>query len=234
MFSAKIANHIFRIDNKYNYIKKLFSDYIIDDDGSGVLVSAQLCEIEAENTDNSNAYSPGYLESLAVYRKICEYLIDYNIILFHCSAVEVDGNAYLFTAPSGTGKSTHTRLWRKRFGSRLTVINDDKPLLEFKNDEILVYGTPYGGKHNLQTNTCARVSGIVYLCQSVNNEIRRLTPGEAYSLMFLQAYRSKNKKDSVLKTLEFVTRLCGLPVFRLDCNISDEAVDLAYSALIGE
>lgn len=234
MFSAKIANHIFKIDNKYNYIRRLFSDYIVDDDSNGVLIAVQEGEIQAENRDEAINYPPAYLESLAIHRKLCEYLIDYNIIMFHCSAVELDGKAYLFTAPSGTGKSTHARLWRERFGDRLTVINDDKPFLEFRDNDVFVYGTPFAGKHCLQTNTSAKVSGIIYLSQNEHNNIKRLTMGESFLLLYLQAYRIKNSKEKATKILDLVTKLCKLPVFRLECNISDEAVDLAYNSLIGE
>ena len=60
-------------------------------------------------------------------------LLDFNGMLLHASAVMVDGKAYLFTAPSGTGKSTHTRLWLQQFGERAAILNDDKPALRFEN-----------------------------------------------------------------------------------------------------
>ena len=74
-------------------------------------------------------YSDGYLEELAVYRKISEKMPYYDTILFHGSVVAVDGAAYLCTAASGTGKSTHTRLWREYLGDNAVMVNDDKPLI---------------------------------------------------------------------------------------------------------
>lgn len=73
-------------------------------------------------------YSLSYLETLAVYRKIVTRLVFSDILLIHGSAIAVDGKAYLFTAPSGTGKSTHTRMWREYFKDRAVMVNDDKPL----------------------------------------------------------------------------------------------------------
>ncbi len=76
----------------------------------------------------------------------------YDTVLFHGSALAIDGDGYLFTAKSGTGKSTHTRLWRERFGDRVVMINDDKPLLHIDAGSVIAYGTPWNGKHRLGTN----------------------------------------------------------------------------------
>ena len=87
----------------------------------------------------------------------------YDTILFHGSAVAVDGIGYLFTAKSGTGKSTHTRLWRELFGERAVMLNDDKPLIKVSENGIIVYGTPWDGKHRLSTNTFVPLKGICFM-----------------------------------------------------------------------
>lgn len=228
MFYAKISNYVFKIENKFQYTKTLFKDYITDETGEKISVSLE--EIEKENKDGHNC-PPQYLESLAIYRKICERLLKEDIILFHCSALALDGKAYLFAAPSGTGKSTHARLWRERFGERIVTINDDKPLLKIGKDEIIVYGTPYAGKEGLQTNTMAPVAGIVILYQNLENKISKMTPQDAYPFLFNQTYRKKDP-ESLIKTMDLVKILSEkVPVFYLGCTISQEAVDLAYNAL---
>lgn len=233
MFNAKLANHIFAIENKYKYTENLFKDYIIDGGQAEFEISVTDSEIMREKTNSASRFSPEYLESLAVYRKICDYLIDKGVILFHCSALEIDGEAYLFTAPSGTGKSTHTRLWRKHFGDRVTMINDDKPLLMFSPDgQITVFGTPYMGKENIGSNSSAVVGGIVILAQAKENSIKRMTAHECFPALLNQAYRSTDA-GRMIKTLDMVSALSGLPVYKLECNISDEAVILAYNALKG-
>lgn len=88
-------------------------------------------------------FSDEYLETLAVYRKICARLLERETLLFHGSAIAIDWMAYLFTAKSGTGKSTHAALWRKLFGDRAVMINDDKPLLKVTPEGVLVCGTPW-------------------------------------------------------------------------------------------
>ena len=99
-------------------------------------------------------------------------ILDRNCVLFHCSAVAVDGKAYLFTAASGTGKSTHTRMWRQHFGGRAVMVNDDKPILRIKDDGIYVCGTPWCGKHGLQTNVEVPVQGICILGGGEKNMIK--------------------------------------------------------------
>ena len=87
-------------------------------------------------------------ESILIHSKVSEELLNYDVLLVHGSAICMDGEVYLFTAPSGTGKSTHTRLWREVFGDRTMMIND-KPMLKICPDGVEVYGTPWRGKHHL-------------------------------------------------------------------------------------
>lgn len=231
MFRIKIAEHVFDIDNRYDHVERLCADYQTAEPAEGCIrVSA---EEMAKEHKTQQQHSEGYLEALAIYRKLCEKLLKEDILLFHASALMIDGKAYLFTAPSGTGKSTHARLWRETFGERVTMINDDKPLLRFTEQEIRVYGTPYAGKDRLQTNTSAPVAGIVLLHQAKENEIHRLTGTEAYPFLLNQAYRVEDAQG-MLKTLDLVHSLSRIPVYALGCTISKEAAELAYQTVTEE
>ena len=86
--------------------------------------------------------SDSFLENNAIHALIAEKLVEYDILLFHGSALCMDRQAYIFTAPSGTGKSTHARLWREAFGDRVWMINDDKPLIQVQDGKAMVYGSP--------------------------------------------------------------------------------------------
>ena len=227
MIYVKLAENQFTLYNHYNYIEKLYEDYFSDIPGTKIRVSEQ--DLLRENRDNGN-WPEEYLESLAFYRKICEYLLDRDILLFHCSAIEMDGKAYLFTAPSGTGKSTHVRLWKEYFGDKVTVINDDKPLLSVKDEGIRVYGTPYGGKHGLQTNISAPVAAIVILQQNSGNQAEKLRGKDAYPILLNQTYR-RNDPAGIIRTMDLVNRLAELPIYLLRCNISTEAVQMIYEKL---
>lgn len=168
MLHIELAGFIFTIDNQFSYMEKLCQDYIVDTPGEKIWITKK--DILRENRDGGK-WPEAYLESLAFYRKICERLLEKDILLFHCTALELEGKAYLFTGLSGIGKSTHAKLWRKYFGNKVVMINDDKPLLSIRKEGVIVYGTPYGGKEGLQTNTSTHVSGIVVLHQGLKNTI---------------------------------------------------------------
>lgn len=172
-----------------------------------------------------------YLETLAVYRKIAEKMPDYDTILFHGSAVAVDGAGYLFAAKSGTGKSTHTRLWRERFGPRAVMINDDKPLLRITESGVTVCGTPWDGKHRLSSNAAVPLAGVCLLSRSERNQIGPVGPREAWPMLMQQTYRPADPA-ALAKTLALVDRLSkGVKLWKLGCNMEPEAAEVSYHAM---
>ena len=230
MFHLSLAGYPFTVDNRYEYVKALCRDYWTQKPGELITVSKE--DIAREQTDGGH-WPASYLESLAVYRDICERLVARDVVLFHCSALAYRQRGYLFAAPSGTGKSTHTRLWRKVLGDAVRMINDDKPLLKVTSEEVKVYGTPFAGKEGLQENSSAPVAGIVLLHQAESNCIRRLSSKEAYPMLLNQTYRPKDGAG-LMKTLELVQRLSEVPVYSMGCTISREAVALAVQTLTGQ
>ena len=173
-------------------------------------------------------HSDAVLETTAVYRKIVNRLIDYDILLFHGSTVAVDGVAYLFTAKSGTGKSTHTKRWRKLFGDRAVMINDDKPLLKISKDGVLVCGTPWDGKHKLNTNCMVPLKAICVLERGEENHIRQISPSAALPMLMQQSHRPAN----VLKYMDLLDGLTKhVKFYNLHCNMEDEAAKIAYEGM---
>lgn len=172
-----------------------------------------------------------FLEPLSVYRKIADRMLDYDTLLFHGSVVSVDGQGYLFTAASGTGKSTHTRLWRETFGDRAVMINDDKPLLRVTEDAVYVCGTPWNGKHHLSTNMEVPLKGLCILTRAEENHIEPITVGEALPMLLQQCHRPQNtaRLPQVLTLLEKLTQRTGL--YRLGCNMNIEAATVAYNGM---
>lgn len=119
---------------KETYMQELCREY--ETEKAPELTIEVTQEDVAREKSEETQYPYGYLESLAFYRKFCEAAVEKNILLFHSSVVAVDGHAYVFTAPSGTGKSTHTSLWRKVFKDRAVMINDDKPLFKIEENAV--------------------------------------------------------------------------------------------------
>lgn len=176
-------------------------------------------------------YSEEYLETLAVYRKIAAGLLSRDILLFHGSVIAVDGMAYLFTAKSGTGKSTHTKLWEKQFGSRAVMINDDKPLLHLGEQGVTVYGTPWDGKHHRSTNTACPLKAICILTRGEVNHIQPLDKKAALPVLCQQSYRPFDPA-AMQKTLSLVDRLgSSVKLYQLFCNTEPEAAQVAYTGM---
>lgn len=185
---------------------------------------------QREGRDDSGA-TDAYLETLAVYRKIAERMPQDDTVLFHGSAIAVDGQAYLFTAASGTGKSTHARLWREMLGERAVMINDDKPLLHIGTDGATVYGTPWNGKHRLGTNGSAPLRAICILGRGETNRIERIDRRTAYPTILQQTYRPASA-EALQKTLTLIDRLTErVALYRLFCNMEPEAARVSYEAM---
>ncbi len=163
----------------------------------------------------------------AFYRR----LLQYDGIMLHSSAVAADGRAYLFSAPPGTGKSTHTSGWLRMLGDRAYILNDDKPALRFFDKTLFACGTPFTGTSPLGRNARVPVAGICILERGEENRILPLTPQEALPRIYTQTIHTLGEKpmERMLTILEKV--LCAVPLWRLYCNISEEACRLAYETM---
>ena len=172
-----------------------------------------------------------YLETLAVYRQIAEAMPSFGTVLFHGSVIAVDGNAYIFTAKSGTGKSTHARLWRELLGDRAVMVNDDKPLLSVKDGVVYAYGTPWNGKHRLGENICCPVKALAVLHRGEENSISPITMQEAYPVCMQQMYRPASG-IALAKSMGLLDGILGSTgLFRLYCNMELQAAQVAYDAM---
>ena len=160
--------------------------------------------------------------------EFCRKLLDFNGFVLHASAVAYNGKAYLFSAPSGTGKSTHTSIWKKVYGDKAVIINDDKPALRFNNGRIYVYGTPWSGKSNKNTNISIPLGGICFLSRGNTNYIEKADIKTATSLILSQTLRYPTPEfmNTLLDFLD--THLKSIPVFKMSCNMNDDAAVKAY------
>ena len=188
-------------------------------------------DIEYERArEETPGHADAYLEELAVYRKVSEKMPYYDTILFHGSVIAVDGAAYVFTAKSGTGKSTHTALWRRLFGDRAVMVNDDKPLLHV-GDVVTAYGTPYDGKHKLSNKIAVPVKAVCILERAEENSIVKITRSEAYPMLVQQAYRPVDIA-AMQKTLSLIDKMAdSVELFRLGCNMDPDAARVAYEGM---
>lgn len=166
----------------------------------------------------------------AFYRQ----LLRFDGLLLHASAVAVDGRAYLFSAPCGTGKSTHTQLWLRAFGDRAYILNDDKPALRGQDGTWYAYGTPWSGKHDISANVRVPVAGICFLRQAQENTIAPFGGPKAVFSLLEQTARPASA-DLRSKLMELLDRLMTqVPVWQMGCNMDPQAALVSYGAMSAE
>lgn len=173
-------------------------------------------------------------EYLSTGSSFYHQLLDYNGMLLHSSAVVVGGRAYLFSAPCGTGKSTHTKLWLQVFGNRAQILNDDKPALRFVDGQFYAYGTPWSGKYDYSTNIRVPVAGICVLRRGVENKIEPYGGFPAIHAILEQTTRSKNAAFMEKMLILLDTLMTNVPVWKMECNMDPEAARMSYRAMSGE
>lgn len=232
----KIADLVFKTNHIYKYTPMLCQKYLYDgEQQSNFEVTITQDDIDFEKEKSETEFPDFYLESLALFRKINDYAVNNaNGIIFHSSAISVDGKGYLFTAKSGTGKSTHARIWREILGDKVVMVNDDKPIIRYVDGDFYVYGTPWNGKHQLDTNMRAKIEAICEIRQAKENKIEKVEPFDMLMVLFNQTVRPTSEAEAV-KYLDLLDLLLKkVRLYRLDCNISKEAGLLSIETLCGK
>ena len=177
----------------------------------------------------ANEYVP-YMDSGRIFYT---QLLLFGGIMLHSSAVELDGRAYLFSGPSGMGKSTHTRLWQQQFPSA-RVFNDDKPALRRLDGVWYAYGTPWCGKDGININLKSPVAGICFLRRGVSNSIRRLSKIEAAAAIISQTNNRFRTSNGLGIMTDIVSQLIeDIPVYELTNLPEPEAALLSYKTMSG-
>ncbi|MBQ7132305.1 MAG: hypothetical protein IJO29_07000 [Oscillospiraceae bacterium] len=231
MFSIKIADLIIGIDEKYDYVKKFCKDYIVQSDVNDFCAKACDDDIEKEYLAGSGRFSKPYCESICIYREICKRLPDYDAFLLHAAVIELDGKSYAFTAKSGTGKSTHIKLWQKVFGQRCRIINGDKPIIRKFGDSFFACGTPWCGKENWQTNAISPLVGLCFLERGAENSISNACPDEILSRIFHQLFVPQNIDSQNLFFALLDDFLKKTPSYILRCNMDESAALTAFEGM---
>ena len=172
-----------------------------------------------------------FLERAAIQRKFAEFLLERDTVLLHGSAVAVNGQGYLFSAKSGTGKSTHVRFWQQLLGQEALIINDDKPFFRITPTEILVCGSPWNGKHGLDTNITVPLKGICFLRRGSENRIWKPDVQDARTLLRANGCPpldpvKQARYFSLLDTLAARTAL-----WSMECTKDPLAARIAYEAM---
>lgn len=233
IFRYKIAEIVFDADIRYRYTYKVMKDYLVDDEPARFSIVISDEDLENEKNLSPHELNGACYESTAVYRKfIYEVMNNYDAFFFHCSSIAVDNKAIMFTAKSGTGKSTHRNLWLKNFGDKVTVINDDKPIIRKIDGVFYVFGTPWQGKENLGSNIKVPAKALCFLSRSEKNSIGAIKTSDVIAKALNQTVRPKDPQlmGKLLDLLDgFITQV---DCYDLRVNMDDEAAITAYKEIV--
>ena len=240
-FTVRLADVNIRVVSLYDEVHELCRDYLTDGEPE-FTVTTCAADIDYEKEVNIREalvegipvvdYPDSYLETLAVYRKIVACLMDKGIMLMHGAVIAEGDKAWLFTAPSGTGKTTHINLWLENIPGSY-VVNGDKPLIRVCESPV-VYGTPWAGKEGLNKNVGVKLCGIVLLDRGVENEIQKVSFSQIMPVLIQQSYRPKDR-EGVQKSMSLLCELSkNVPLYHLHCNMLPDAAWTVYNAVCGE
>ena len=233
MIKINIAGLTVAINNRFGHILRLARDYLTDADAE-LTVMATDEDIRKEREASDESFSDGYLESIVVYRKIAEQLPRFDAVVFHGAVLNMDGEAYAFTARSGVGKTTHTRLWLERFGQRVHYLNGDKPIIRFIDGVPYACGTPWQGKESYGVNETAPLRGIAFLGRAEENSAAPVPSESVVTRLMTQIYLPK-ESGALIKTMRLADRLVkSVRLVDLRCNMDISAAEVSYKALTGQ
>ena len=239
-FTAKIAGTAIAVKALHPETKDVFGDYLTEEQPSIAIESSEerilaerqlLKSTDADNRLSVDDFTDAEMESNFLYREVAEQLSKHEIVLIHGSAVAVDGEGYIFVAPSGTGKSTHVRLWREVFGNRAVMVNDDKPLLKCTDAGITAYGSPWNGKHHLGSNISVPLKAICFLERGKENQIDPIDALKAFLPMLKAVYNSPEaeREACILQSLQRIRQKTSF--YRLWCNMEPDAAAISYTGM---
>ena len=239
-FTIKIAGQVAAVSAMFDSSRDYCKEYLCDEKAAfAVEITAGDLALEREKTAKTDlaegravrSVPDALLEITAIQRKVAEQLFEKDILLMHGSVVAVDGVAYMFTAKSGTGKSTHSRLWRQAFGERAVMVNDDKPFLRITPEGVLACGSPWNGKHRLGENICVPLKAICILERGLENCIEQIPVSDALGMLLQQTNRPQKGylMPKYLELMDAISR--NAEFYRLRCNQDPEAALVAYAAM---
>ena len=237
-FTIRLARLPIRVRSIFESTKEFCRDYLTDESAEIELVITpdeidKARQIAREDDIYEGRvplnYRDSYIETIALLRMSAETLIPHGVLLFHGSVVAVDGKAYLFTAKSGTGKTTHSRLWLKNIPGA-HILNGDKPFMLFNDDGIFVCGSPWMGKEHYGRNEILPLAGIAILERDTFNHIESITYKEALPVLTFQSHKPP-QDDRMVEYIKLIGRLSSVPLYRLGCNMEDEAALVSYRGM---
>ena len=229
----KIADLIVEYTAKYDELKRLSEQFIYNGEReTDITLSVTDKQLENMLSRSVEGTTICGIENLAMSSEFNRAAIKYGVMLVHSSALIYNNGAYLFSADSGVGKSTHTKLWLKAFGDKVHIMNDDKPVVRLYDDHAQAYGTPFDGGSGIALNERYPLKAIIFVERGEENSVRIPDNKEIIQKLYFQTARMVNR-ETAEKMLVNMERLLHLTKFYiLTCNMDISAAYTAYNSII--
>ena len=226
----RFASLVVEMNIRYEPLKSQSISYEIEEDKKADVIIPLMDDMIKKYHELYPQLSIGDCEYVLYGAYFYKELLKHKGILLHSSCVVKDNYAYLFSAPSGTGKSTHTSLWLQVFKDA-KILNDDKPAMLIKNDKIYACGTPFSGKTNLNLNEEYEIKGIAFLERSKDNWIKEMDVNKSIYSILNQTIRPEDEAnmDLAISTIEEIVK--KIKIYKFGCNISHSAVYTSYEGM---
>lgn len=225
----RIADLNIKINPVYDYCSSRMTPYLTDAETVDFEICVTDDEISEYIRQSKTHCTRSGAESVLMLTKLCNTILErFDGFFFHSSSLMFENEAYVFTALSGTGKSTHTALWRKHFGGRVKMINDDKPIIRKHDGSFFIYGTPWMGKSDIGNNIKAPVKAVYILQRGTKNSAVRVRTGDVFK-QILEATLIPTDKKNMITLLSLLDEFfTSVPLYLLTCNTDESAVQTAY------
>lgn len=236
MEQYRFADLLIEMNCRYDLLRRRSEKYRVREEEESDLI-LDIPEESMTQPEKKMAHlSPEEIEFILMGSRFFGEFLNWDGFVIHASAIAFRNRGVLFSADSGTGKSTHTRLWQKHFGpDKAPIINDDKPAIRFMDGRYYVYGTPFSGNSEENRNMKVPLHAIVFLQRAENNSIERLDTPRILPLMLRQTLRPGASAERMDLFLAQLNRLLPVtPCYLLRCNMDEEVVDLVAGTLFPE
>ena len=229
----KIADLIVEYTAKYDDLKLLSEQFVYNGEReTDSTLSVNDNQLENMLSRSAEGTTIGGIENLAMSSEFNRAAIKYGIMLVHSSALVYDGGAYLFSADSGVGKSTHTKLWLKAFGDKVHIMNDDKPVVRLYDDHAVAFGTPFDGGSGIAHNENYPLKAIIFVERGEENSVRIPDSKEIIQKLYFQTARMVNRETAEKMLLNFEKLLTLSKFYVLTCNMDISAAYVAFDGII--
>ena len=223
-----------KVNNKYSFFSELCKEYLVVCDTPDITIDIPDSDIKNEMAINPMAQNEGYIESICAYRNIVKNIAGFDAFMLHGAVFTAEDRCIALLAHSGTGKTTHLKLWMHLLGDKLTVINGDKPIVRFICGKPYAYGTPFNGKENIGTKSRAELTDICFIERSETNSVEEKSP--LYSLdLIMDQIIMPNKSQDVYRVLGLIDQLINhCKIWLIKCNMDIHAAKIAYKTIVVE